>query len=128
MPRKSTKKTTAKRNKLNNLDQAHGKEEKLEENQPLTLDQIWGDDGLSKYRTMDENEYSNQLEEMSMSDIQNHSASLGLIPTSHRSNLTKKLMIEFRKHVASYTPSRVIKSNSNQDVSKEVLKILKEGQ
>ncbi len=130
MPRKSTKKTTkanTRKNKLSNLEQTHGKQENLE-TQPLTLDQIWGDDGLAKYNTVDENEYSGQLDEMSLSDIQNHAARIGIIPTSNRGNLTKKLMSEFRKHVASYTPATVVKSNSSQTVDKEVLKILKEGQ
>ena len=136
MPKKTTKKTTkkatkktttARKNKLNNLDQTHGKEENVA-SQPVTLDQIWGNDGLSKYNTLDEKEYSDQLSEMSLSDIQNHSAAIGINPTSHRSNLTKKLVSEFRKHVAAHTPSKIIKSNSSQKASKEVLKILKEGQ
>ena len=127
MPKKSTKKITAKKNKLNNLNQTHGKSEDLEV-QPMTLDQIWGDTGLNRYNTMDENEYSRQLEEMSLSDIQNHAAGIGLIPTSHRGNLTKKLITEFKKHVASYVPAKIIKSNSSQKVDPEVLKILKEGQ
>ncbi len=128
MPRKSTKKITAKTNKLNKPDQTHGKSENLEGLQPVTLDQIWGDYGLSKYSTMDESVYAGQLQDMSMSDIQNHAATIGLIPTSHRGNLTKKLITEFKKHVASYVPSKIIKSNSSQEIDPEVLKILKEGQ
>jgi hypothetical protein len=135
MPRKTTKKTTkktttkanARKNKVTDLEQTHGKREDLEQ-RPVTLDQIWGNDGLSKYNTLDENEYSGQLDEMSMSDIQNHAATIGIIPTSNRNNLTKKLVSEFRKHVASHTPATVIKSNSSQATSKEVLRILKEGQ
>ena len=40
-----------KKQNLEDLSQAHGKEEKFV---PTTLDQIWGDEGLSKYGTMEE--------------------------------------------------------------------------
>ena len=62
MPRKKASKSTAKGSttkkkspeKLNELNQAHGK---VEGPEPTTLDQIWGDSGLSKYRTLDASEY-----------------------------------------------------------------------
>jgi L1 cell adhesion molecule like protein len=39
----------AKKSKLDSLSQTHGKVE----NRKVTLDQIWGDDGKSKYGTLD---------------------------------------------------------------------------
>ena len=45
---------------LENLNQAHGKDESRPV--PTTLDQIWGDDGTSKYRTLDVDEYKEELE------------------------------------------------------------------
>ena len=39
--------------KLESLSQTHGKEEF----KPTTLDQIWGDTGISKYGTLNEDEY-----------------------------------------------------------------------
>ena len=129
MPKKSNKKTSkkasAKKNKLNNLQQAHGKEER--KTQPLTLDQIWGDTGLWKYNTTDVEEYTRQLNEMSLADIQNHASKMGIIPTAHRANLAKKLLSEFKKHVSQYTPIEVTKAKPGT-VSKEARKILEEGQ
>ena len=43
------------------LSQAHGK---VEEYQPTTLDQIWGDDGTSLYGTLDEVVYKDRLDQM----------------------------------------------------------------
>ena len=58
--RKMPKKATAKKKSVKNLSQTHGKEEKFE---PVTLDQIWGDDGTSTYGTLNENAYTVQLDD-----------------------------------------------------------------
>ena len=60
---KSAKKTTSaskkSSKKLESLSQAHGKEER--KYKPTTLDQIWGDDGLAKYGTHDQQEYEDKI-------------------------------------------------------------------
>ena len=72
MPKKksisSKRKTTtskAKATKVENMSQTHGKEEFA----PSTLDQVWGDTGLSKYGTMDEDEYATQVRDMTKSEL-----------------------------------------------------------
>ncbi len=113
----------AKKKKLEGLSQSHGMEEKFI---PSTLDQIWGDEGLSKYGTMDEEAYTDKINEMNKTDLWSHASKLGLVPIDNTSLLKKTLMSEFRKHVNGYKrPPEV--SKPQQNVSKEVLKILAEG-
>ena len=101
------KKTTSrakKKRSTKSLSQTHGKEEKR--TRPTTLDQIWGDTGLSKYGTMDEKAYAEEISSMSKSDLQAHASTVGIIPVDNREMLSQRLLREFRKHVASYnTPN-----------------------
>ena len=128
---KSTKKSKAqakKPTKLDSLDQAHGKDES-KEFEPTTLDQIWGDTGMWKYKTMDEKEYKTQLREMSKSDLFTHASKNGIIPTDNRDLLVNKLVREFTKYVSSY---RVPKQDTNNlkkydELPADVKKTLREG-
>jgi hypothetical protein len=121
--RKTAKKATAKRKSVKNLSQTHGKEEKFE---PTTLDQIWGDDGLSAYGTLNEKMYENQLDDMNMSDLQTHASTVGIIPIDNRHTLRERLMREFRKHVSAYKKP-VHAAESPSRIDPEVMKILSEG-
>ena len=97
------KKTTSrakKKRSTKSLSQTHGKEEKR--TRPTTLDQIWGDTGLSKYGTMDEKAYAEEISSMSKSDLQAHASTVGIIPIDNREMLSQRLMREFKKYVASY--------------------------
>lgn len=71
-------------------------------NGPKTLDQVWGDDGTSKYQTMDEEEYKERINEMNNSEMQNHAYSVGLLPHDNREILASRLIREFRNHVSQY--------------------------
>ena len=125
MPRKKTSKAKKVAKKaVKNLSQTHGKEEKSFE--PTTLDQIWGDDGLSKYKTLDEEEYEKSLREMGKTDLQTHATQIGLIPVDNRETLMSRLVREFKRHVQKYRPPKVSKKKP-KDVSSEALKILREG-
>ena len=126
MPRKkSTKKTTAKKSKgkLNSLSQAHGKNSDAE---PRTLDQIWGDDGVWKYNTMNADKYKTQLDEYNLTDLQRHASKLGIIPVESRARLQDTLLKEFRKHISNYNIPADDKDQV-REVSEEVSKILREG-
>src|SRR6266404_4317918 len=90
MPRKS---------KLESMTQTHGKEETFK---PTTLDQIWGDSGLSKYNTMVEDEYVKFMKSLGKSDLHNHANKVGIVPIEDTERLYKRLLHEFRLHVASY--------------------------
>ena len=130
MPRKKTnsaKKTSAKKTtKVKDMSQTHGKVEK-----PLysTLEQIWGDTGLSRYGTFDENEYAQELKNMTKSDIQAHANKLGLVPIDNRTELVKRLLKEFIYHKSKYStiPADIQINNISPELSPEVRKILSEG-
>ena len=83
-----------KKKSIDNLSQAHGKEEKT---QPTTLDQIWGDTGMTRYGHQNEEKYKQSLKEMTKSDIQAHAHFIGLVPVDNREQLEKRLVSEFRK-------------------------------
>ncbi len=126
MPKKkTTKKLTASKKKLNELNQTHGKEEK--NTQPTTLDQIWGDTGMWKYKTMDVDEYTDYLKNLDKSDLQAHATQMGLIPVDNRNTLSQRLIREFKKHVSAYTTPTHKDPTADGKVSEEVRKILREG-
>lgn len=111
-----------KKNKLENLSQTHGK---LEEVEYKTLDQIWGEDGSSKYKTLDEKEYKTYLNDLNKSDLQTHASKLGLIPVDDRDSLTKRLISEFRKYVSIYKTPKL--NTAKVNLTKETKDILSEG-
>ena len=112
----------AKRKKVEDMNQLHGKVENFE---PSTLDQIWGDTGLSKYNTLNEESYKTYLSELNKTDLQTHASQVGIIPIDNLEMLTKRLVKEFLKHVSIYKapakqPEQVV-------LSKEAKRILEEG-
>jgi len=128
MPRKKVNKTKASekraKKKIDNLSQTHGKEEGVV---PTTLEQIWGGDGSDKYKTLDEDEYSKTLNSMGKSDLQAHASKIGLIPIDDRTQLSTRLLREFRKHVARYQPSANRANVSKAQLDEESIRILSEG-
>ena len=113
--------------KVEDMSQAHGKVEK-----PVysTLDQIWGDSGIQKYGTFDENEYLSKIKDMTKSDIQAHANRMGLIPIDNRAELEKRLLKEFVYHKIKYTakvPENIQMNNIEGNLSPEIKKILSEG-
>jgi len=124
MPRKKT--SAKKATKVENMSQTHGKVEK-----PLytTLEQIWGDTGITRYGTFDEDEYAEELRNMTKSDIQAHANKIGLVPIDNRVELTKRLMKEFVYHKSRYStiPADIQVNNIEANLSPEVRKILNEG-
>lgn len=94
------------------------------------LDQIWGNDGLSKYKTLDINEYERKLDGMSKVDLWEHAVSVQESVIDNKEILKKKLIKRFRQHVSQY---RIIEANSTNGkvkknpISEDVQKILNEG-
>jgi hypothetical protein len=125
MPRKKVQqnsKASQKKPSLDELSQSHGKEENV---QPTSLDQIWGDTGVSKFGTLDEEEYQAKIKEMSKSDLQAHATKVGLVPVDDVGLLRKRLAKEFTKHVSSFRTPKT--TQGVKKVSKDALKILGEG-
>lgn len=117
MPRKVNKE--AKANKLDNLNQTHGKVEN-----PITLEQVWGDDGLSKYGTMDAEKYADYVSNLNKSDLQKHAVKIGLVPIDDRTTLIARLKKEFTKHTVKYSTKTL---PQKKNISKEAKDILAEG-
>jgi hypothetical protein len=108
--------------KLNELNQTHGK---IEDTQHKTLDQIWGDDGSSRYKQQTEQQYLNYVSELNKSDLQAHANKLGLIPVDNRELLTKRLLSEYKKFMSAYKiPAQ---AQNEIEMSKDVKNILSEG-
>ena len=108
--------------KLESLSQTHGKEDF----KPTTLDQIWGDTGISKYGTLNEDEYEKRLKEMNRTDVHSHASKVGIIPVDNRDMLHQRLMREFKRHLAAYR-APIDRKVDNVEVSDNVKKILAEG-
>ena len=105
------------------ITQVHGKVETFK---PTTLDQIWGDTGLSKYKTLDLDKYKEYLADMNLSDLQAHAVKMGVYPTDGTEMLKKKLIQEFVGHTNSYKfPKQELKAPKQPSAA--ILKILAEG-
>lgn len=118
----ATKKRTKKA--ITEMSQTHGK---IENFKPTTLDQIWGTDGLSRYRTLNYEEYKESLRQMDKSKLQAHAMELGLIPVDNLAVLNERLLSEFRLYTKQFASESDKTAKKQEKVSQEVLKILREG-
>ena len=110
-----------KKSKLNSLNQTHGKIED-DVKAPRTLDQIFGDDGSTKYGTLILEEYAVYLNDLNKSDLQSHANKMGLVPIDNREILISRLKKEFVKHVSAYnTPKVQDKKIKNIKTAKDIL-------
>lgn len=108
--------------KIKELTQTHGK---LQNYEHKSLDQILGEDGSSKYKTLNIDKYIDYLNDLNKSDLQSHAATVGLLPIDNRDILCKRLIREFKKHTSSYTLPKLEKTEINLD--KKAKDILSEG-
>jgi|694.fasta_scaffold71777_4 hypothetical protein len=113
----------AKKSKLKDLNQIDAKEET---GRPTTLDQIWGDTGISKYGTNDFEDYKSYIRSLNKSDIHAHAMKVGMLPTDNHEILISRLEREFQRHVAAYQAPSETKAKQKK-ISKDVQKILSEG-
>ena len=123
---KTPKKAKAAKKNVKEITHTHAKEENFE---PSTLDQVWGDTGLGKYKTFDESIYRERLDNMAKTDLQAHATRVGLVPIDNRSTLTQRLMREFRKHINLFKPTniKISKSIAKDSLPLGVRKTLDEG-
>ena len=111
--------------KLKDMHQIDGKNEKYVKS---SLSQVWGDDGMQVYNTMNVGEYTDQLNQMSKADIQEHSIRLGVIPSDNLERLKKTLISQFNFHVAQYrVPQNPLAKSNIKKLSKQAADILAEG-
>lgn len=123
--RKITQKTTR------NISQVHGKvEPETREYAPQTLDQVWGDTGRGKYKTMDAEEYETEIRTMAKVDLHAHASRVGIVPVDNRDVLSTRLIREFKKHVSAYqfpSSKTVGRTNSKSELSQKAISVLEEG-
>jgi len=113
----------SKKTKLKELKQIDAK---AEPPKPMTLDQLWGERGLSKYNTDNIEDYKSYLRGLNRTDIHAHAMQVGILPNDNMEILFARLEREFMRHIASYqAPSQ--KPKKEKKVSKEIEKILSEG-
>ena len=111
--------------KIKKLDQVHGKQENFK---PSTLEQIWGDEGLGLYSTLNEEEYVEIISEFNVTDLQRHAIKVGVVPDHQMATTKKRLIAAFQRHISNYhTPADKNPNNNLSSVSKEAKKILSEG-
>lgn len=94
--------------------------------EPTTLDQLLGYNDLSKYGTLDEEEYKAKITEMHKTDLQAHASDLGFVPLDDVERLQANLLREFRNYVF-YLRKPPTKKVLNKKPTKEVEKILADG-
>lgn len=118
-----------------NQKETHGKDEVTASKKPIpsTLDQIWGEDGTSKFGTLDRNKYENKLENMTRAEVQAEAQKHGLVPIEDTKRLKRTLVQKFREHAASYAHFPQEKKYQRKrdvgrkEIPEEVLRILREG-
>ena len=120
-------KNNAARKKSKSVEELSQTNGQVEKTKPTTLDQIWGDDGTSRYGAIEEHEYKHQIDGMNRTDLQMHAAKMGLMPVDNRDQLTKRLMREFRKYRNQYIAPPQTNDVAGTDIPENVLKILREG-
>lgn len=121
------------RKKLSQLNQIDGKLRKEEETdvskskyEITSLDQLFGENGFSKYKTMDIGDYKEQISEMDTASLREHAIEVAhVVPSTNRDRLEKRLLIEFQKHINAYQTPR-IQQKPEKKPSKEALKIMSE--
>lgn len=111
--------------KLEALSETDGMAVEKESYEPSSLDQVWGDDGLSKYQTMDHEKYQEKIDDMSKADLKNEAIRVGLLPIDNMVQLKLRLERQFRVHIGGY--KKPFKTYTPTRASREVQKILGEG-
>lgn len=120
--RKQTKAKSEKKEMI----QTHAMEEEAEF-EKTSLDQIWGDTGLSKYGTQDESQYTGKIRSMNRSDLHAHAIKLGVLPIDNRELLTTRLIREFKKYILAYRKPKQSDLKKDLKVSRRSRSILAEG-
>lgn len=111
--------------KQRNTESTHGKTTNFRK---TTLEQVWGDTGLSRYKTLDLEEYKAHIKGMSKSDLQSHAANVGVLPKDDTGLLSKNLIKEFCSYSAGFKrPNSLGKAKSSGAPSEVVASILSEG-
>lgn len=110
---------------MESLSQTHGMVEKRQ-TEPTTLAQIWGDDGLARYGTLDAKEYETRLDAYGKTDLMAHAQKMGLIPIDNTKMLKERLLTEFNRYASTFNKP-ASDPTKDPDLNADVRKILEEG-
>lgn len=116
--------------KLSQLKSIDGKVHPEDSNKPFepsTMDQLFNSNaGLTRYGTMDEEEYKEELDEMNLADLREHAVKVaGIIPRDVATErLKKNLVAEFKRYVGLYKKPNPIKKDLNKNLEKQARDIL----
>ena len=89
------------------------------------LEQVWSQQDTSKYGTLDVLKYTEQLDDMTRSDLEAHARQMNVGIVENTLRLKAKLLDEFNSYVAlSHKPVNPLKPTPT---NKEAMKILSEG-
>jgi len=111
--------------KVDEMSQTHGKVENFE---PNSLDQVWGDTGETRYGHLDEKKYEEELNNMTKSELFAHASKHGIIPIDNRDQLEKRLIKEFNRYSLEFKKPHHQEDPIRMDnISLEARKILEEG-
>lgn len=126
MPKIKKNTNVAPKTPIRGLSQTNGKIIPEKPELPRTMDELFGVDGLSKYKTFNQDVYEAQLREMTKSDLQAHAHKLNIAPIDDTPRLKKILLAEFVKHRSQY--AKMPKPTNNaKEVTPEVRRIMAEG-
>ena len=130
-----------KTSKLSQLKQTDGRDDFAKESvktdsrfedgqtRPKTLAQFFGETIAGRYKTTNEEEYTNYLKTLNKSDLYEHAIKCNLAPKDDRQRLMVALIREFKRTVASYKPLPVLKQHDkdNKKITPETMRILAQG-
>ncbi|REK60333.1 MAG: hypothetical protein DWQ49_05865 [Bacteroidetes bacterium] len=120
MARKKSKKL------LEDYMQTHGMDENAPRG-PSSLEQVWGNDGTTRYNTLDADVYAARLADMTRVDLQREAQKRGIVPIEDGKKLRDRLIKEFKLYVGSLTMPPISKKEK-KEIPADVLKTLREGQ
>ena len=93
---------------------------------PRTLDEVFGYNALSEYKTLDPEEYKESLSEMNMADLQVHAVQKGVLPGDSRERTVQRLMNAFAEHRGRYcevnTPTRNKSSKKKEELARKIMR------
>jgi hypothetical protein len=105
--------------------ETHGK---VEVSQPTTLEQVWGFNEMSRYGTLDPDEYDKVLAQMNRTDLEAHARKLGVVIVESSLRLQDKLRAEFKNYVTYLRkPAEPQPSKASGKIDPAALKVLAEG-
>ena len=96
---------------------------------PRTLDALFGDNGMSKFGTVNQEEFEDKLESLSVNkiDIEQYATNHGLRSNGNVNELKRKLLAMFQSHVNQFKNLKVVDTLPKKVNTKELRKLMADG-